>query len=193
MTTPAMLGIKKPITLPFVRVLPDYSEGYSLEELTGISGGNSKWFLAPVNSFIPDGVATIHWIVDHFKGVQCRVISYDKPAYNAYLTGDSEIFELVFIAEVHCGECRYFPTPPEDYEHQVLVTLQDGGKALLIPSCGEWTLICIQSNEYYSLGEKELLSHQSAVDFLVKEAVSWSPLIMEPAHVKPVAGGTLRW
>lgn len=44
MTTLTMMGIKDPITLPFVRLSPGYSGGYSLEELTGLSVESSKWF-----------------------------------------------------------------------------------------------------------------------------------------------------
>lgn len=193
MTTPAMLGIKEPITLPFVSILPDYAGGYSLEELTGISTESSKWFLAPVNSFIPPNFPVIVWSINEFSGVRCRVETSDIHLYNAAPVDANDEFELLFVEEHTFDECQYFPTPEPNLEYPVLVKCHHGGDVLLSPRPGGWVLVHLQEDSNHHVGDSRVVSHHGMLSFLIREAESWELLITEAGFIKPVPKGVLKW
>lgn len=193
MTTLAMMGIKKPITLPFVHLSPDYSGGYSLEELTGISMEGSKWFLAPVNSFIQPNFSVIVRVIDGLSGVRCRVETSDLPLYNASPIDADDEFELLFVEEHSLGHCQYFPTPEPDLEYPVLVKRHHGGNVLLSPRPSGWVLLHLQDDSSHHAGDSWVVSHRGMLSFLVQEAESWEMLIAEVGFTKPVPKGVLKW
>ena len=193
MTTLAMMGIKKPITLPFVRLSPDYSGGYSLEELTGISTESSKWFLAPVNSFIPSNFPVIVWSIDGLSGVHCRVENSDLPLYNTSPVDVDDEFKLLFVEEHVFDQCQYFPAPEPNFEYPVLVKRHHGGDALFSPRLGGWVLVHLQDDSSHHAGDSWVVSHHGMLDFLLREAESWAPLITGAGFIKPVPKGTLKW
>lgn len=193
MTTLAMMGIKKPITLPFVRLSPGYSGGYSLEELTGISTESSEWFLAPVNSFIPPNFPVIVWSIAELSGVRCRVETSDLPLYNASPVDVNDEFELLFVEKHSFDQCQYFPTPEPDFEYPVLVRCHHGGNVLLSPRPGGWVLLHLQDDSSYHAVDSWVVSHRGMLDFLIREAESWETLVAEAGFIKPVPKGVLKW